>query len=372
MQRVGIVGGGQLGRMLIQAGIDLDLRIKVLDSAPDSPCAGIAHEFVLGSVREADVIERFAEGVRVLTIELEDVSVEGLERVAAKGIQVSPAPHIVALIQDKGRQRSWYAANGFPSPAYQLWNPGEPIQLPFPLIQKSLRGGYDGKGVQRVVAPAALWPVPSLLEAEVAIAKEISVIVARSFRGEMQAFPAVESVFHPEAHVVEYLQIPADIPAAVQEEAQQIAMDIAEALKVVGLLAVEFFYGTDGKLYVNEASPRPHNTGHVTVKACWVSQFEQHWRALLGLPLGVPYVHSYGGLVNILGPAGGHGHPRLVGLSTLLSIPGVSLHLYGKKRSSPFRKLGHVLVLAPSREELQARLRAVQQAFRIEVETENF
>lgn len=367
MIRVGIVGGGQLGRMLIQAGIDLDLRVKVLDSAPDSPCAGIAHEFVLGSVREAETIERFAEGVKVLTIELEEVSVEGLQRVAQRGIQVSPAPEIVGLIQDKGLQRKWYAEKGFPGPAFQLWEPSQPVRLPFPLIQKARRGGYDGRGVQRVHTAESLWALPSLLEAEVSLAKEISVIVARSLQGEIRAFPPVESVFHPEAHVVEYLRIPAELPPSILREAQTLAMDLAETLGIVGLLAVELFYSTDGKLYVNESAPRPHNTGHVTVKACWTSQFEQHWRALLGLPLGDTRTHSYGGLVNILGPAGQHGKATFPSLATLLRLPGVSVHLYGKKRSSPYRKLGHVLVLAEDPTELVQRIRAVQETLHVAV-----
>lgn len=370
MLRVGILGGGQLGRMLIQAAIDLDLKVKVLDSAPDSPCAGIAHEFVVGSVRDAQQVERFAANVRLLTLELEAVSVEGLRRAEAQGVRVSPAPSVLELLQDKGRQRSWYAQRGFPGPRFQLWQPGEPIQLSFPLIQKALQGGYDGRGVQRVTAPDALWPQPSLLESEVYIAKELSVIVARSLRGEIKVFPAVESVFHPTAHVVEYLRIPADIPPAVEQEAQSLAQELAEALQIVGLLAVELFYTTDGKLYINESAPRPHNTGHITVKACWTSQFEQHWRALLGLPLGETRVHTFGALINILGPAGQYGTARFPALHRWLQVPGTSLHLYGKARSTPFRKLGHLLLLAESPAQLQSRLEAIRSQLEVEVVSE--
>lgn len=370
MYRVGILGGGQLGRMLIQAAIDLDLKVYVLDSAPDSPCAGIAHRFVVGSVREADTVERFAGDVDLLTLELEEVSVEGLRRASAKGIQVAPAPDLVALLQDKGLQRQAYAKAGFPSPPFQLWEPGEPIQLEFPLIQKTRRGGYDGRGVQRVPSPDALWPVPSLLEAEVPIAKEISVIVARSRRGEIRAFPPVESVFHPKAHVVEYLRIPADLPPEAAQTAQALALDLAAHLEVVGLLAVELFYTTDGRFFLNESAPRPHNTGHVTVKACWTSQFEQHWRALLGLPLGDTRVHTPAGLVNLLGPEGQHGRVSFPTLPELLALPGTSVHLYGKRRSSPYRKLGHVLVLVEDPAELPDRIAAVRQRLQIEVQPE--
>lgn len=367
VRKAGIVGGGQLGRMLIQAGIDLDLHLRVLDSAPDSPCAGLAHEFVVGSVREAGMIERFAEGLDLLTVELEAVSVEGLRRAKAKGIPVYPDPEIVALIQDKGRQRSWYAAHGFPGPHFQIWRPGEPVSLSFPLIQKSLQGGYDGKGVHLVSSASELWQEASLLEEKISIQKEVSVIVARSLRGEIRAFPPVESVFHPEAHIVEYLRIPADLTPDAATRAQEIAIELAEALQVVGLLAVEFFYTTEGDWLINESAPRPHNTGHITTKACWTSQFEQHWRALLGLPLGDTRIHTYGGLVNILGPAGLHGIPTFPSLPALLNISGVSIHLYGKRRSSPFRKLGHLLILAESPDALHAKIQQVQALLRVEV-----
>ncbi|MCX8113263.1 MAG: ATP-grasp domain-containing protein [Bacteroidia bacterium] len=370
MQKVGIVGGGQLGRMLIQAGLDLDLRLRVLDSAPDSPCSGIAHEFVLGSVREADTIERFTEGLDLLTIELEAVSVEGLRRAQAKGITVHPEPAIVELIQDKGKQRAWYAAKGFPGPKFQIWSPGDPITLSFPLIQKSLKGGYDGKGVQVASSFGDLWQIPSLLEEKVSIQKEISIIAARSRSGAICTFPPVESVFHPHAHIVEYLRIPADLPPEAAIEGRQIVTELAESLGIVGLLAVELFYTVEGHWLVNEAAPRPHNTGHVTVKACWTSQFEQHWRAILGLPLGDTRLHTYGGLVNILGPAGLHGTPLFPFLPTILSIPGVSVHLYGKKRSSPFRKLGHILVLAETPELLSEKIHRIQSCLRVEIGTE--
>lgn len=367
MYRVGILGGGQLGRMLIQAAIDLDLKVHVLDSAPDSPCAGIAHRFVMGSVREADTVERFASEVELLTLELEEVSVEGMRRAAARGVQVAPAPDLVALLQDKGLQRQAYARAGFPSPPFQLWEPGQPVQLDFPLIQKTRRGGYDGRGVQQVSSPDALWPVPSLLEAEVPIAKEISVIVARSHRGEMRAFPPVESVFHPQAHVVEYLRIPADLPPEAVQTAQLLALELAAHLKIRGLLAVELFYTPEGRFFLNESAPRPHNTGHVTVKACWTSQFEQHWRAVLGLPLGETRLHTPAALVNILGPTGQHGVARFPSLAQLLSVPGVSVHLYGKKRSSPYRKLGHVILLVEDPAQLSRHLETVRAALQVEV-----
>ncbi|MCS6895335.1 MAG: 5-(carboxyamino)imidazole ribonucleotide synthase [Bacteroidia bacterium] len=367
MRKVGIVGGGQLGRMLIQAGIDLDLWLRVLDSAPDSPCSGIAHDFVVGSVREANMIEQFAEGLDLVTIELEDVSTEGLLRAHRKGVAVYPHPDVVALFQDKGTQRKWYAENGFPSPRFQLWAPGERVNLSFPLVQKAFRGGYDGRGVQVAKAESDLWTIPSLLEEKVEIHKEISVIAARSRRGEVRTFPPVESVFHPEAHIVEYLRLPADLPRPILQEAEYIAASIVEQLQMVGLLAVEFFYTTDGRWLVNEAAPRPHNTGHITTKACWTSQFEQHWRAILGLPLGETRFHTYGGLVNILGPAGLHGIPILPTLSAILGIQGVSVHLYGKKRTSPFRKLGHIIVLAESLQALLDKIQSVRQLLRVEV-----
>ncbi len=368
MLRVGIVGGGQLGRMLIQAGIDFALEIHVLDSSPDSPCNGLAHEFVVGSVREAEAIVRFARGLRLLTFELENISVEGLEAAEKEGIVVFPSPAVLRVIQDKGLQRQYYAQKGFPGPRFQLWAPGEAIHLSFPLIQKSRRGGYDGRGVQRVTAPEALWPIPSLLEEEVPILKEASVIVARSRRGELKAFPPIEAVFHPEAHLVTHLRLPADIEPKAQQEAQNIAMDMTEELGVVGLLAVEFFYTAEGKWLVNEAAPRPHNTGHITTRATWTSQFEQHWRALLGLPLGETHIHTPAALLNILGPPGQSGKPSYPNLSQLLSIPGLSIHLYGKKYTTPYRKLGHIILMAEDTPTLEARLKEAQNLLQVETE----
>jgi len=367
MLRVGIVGGGQLGRMLIQAGIDFALEVHVLDSSADSPCHGLAHEFVVGSVLEAEAIRRFARGLNLLTLELENISVEGLEGAREEGIAVFPQPEVVRLCQDKGLQRQYYAERGFPGPRFQLWAPGERIHLPFPLIQKSRRGGYDGRGIQRVPSPEALWPVPSLLEEEVPIAKEVSVIVARARHGEIKAFPPIEAVFHPTAHLVTHLRLPADIDPQAQKEAQEIAMDLAESLQIVGLLAVEFFYTTAGKWLINESAPRPHNTGHITTRATWTSQFEQHWRALLGLPLGETQMHTPAALLNILGPPGQTGKPSYPTLSQLLAIPGLSIHLYGKKRSTPYRKLGHIIILSEDIPTLQARLNEAQALLHIAV-----
>lgn len=368
MQKVGILGGGQLGRMLIQAGIDLALHIRVLDSSPDSPCSGLAHEFVLGSVREPGEIVRFAQGLDLLTLELEAVSTEGLAAVARQGIPVYPQPTIVALMQDKGRQRQYYAEKGFPSPKFALWAPGEPVPLSFPLVQKSRQGGYDGRGVQICPSPEALWPIPSLLEEKVDISHEVSVIVARSRQGQIRAFPPIEAVFHPEAHLVDYLRLPASLPKIVLKEAITIAKDLAENLQIIGLLAVEFLYTTDGRWLINESAPRPHNTGHITTRATWTSQFEQHWRALLGLPLGETRIHTPAALINILGPRGREGRPSYPTLPQLLALPGVYVHLYGKSRSTPFRKLGHLIVLAPDLATLSKRLQAAKNLLQVTVQ----
>jgi len=370
MLRVGIVGGGQLGRMLIQAGIDFALEVHVLDSSPESPCNGLAHEFVVGSVLDPETIARFAKGVEILTLELENISVQGLEMAQEEGVAVFPPPEVVKLIQDKGLQRQYYAERGFPSPRFQLWAPGEAIHLSFPLIQKSRRGGYDGRGVQRVSAPEALWPIPSLLEEEVSIAKEVSVIVARSRRGEVKAFPPIEAVFHPEAHLVTHLRLPAALEPQAQKNAQEIAIALAEDLGVVGLLAVELFYTTAGEWLINESAPRPHNTGHITTRSTWTSQFEQHWRALLGLPLGETHLHTPAALLNILGPPGQTGKPSLPTLPQLLAIPGLSVHLYGKKRSTPYRKLGHIILLANDLPSLEARLKEAQALLQVEVQAD--
>jgi 5-(carboxyamino)imidazole ribonucleotide synthase len=364
--KLGLLGGGQLGRMLLQAAIDLDLHVKVLDPDSQAPCALLAPEFVCGSFRDYDTVMAFGQDCAVLTIEIEDVNLEALEALEAQGKRVFPQPRVLRVIQDKRTQKQFYQENDIPTSAFVLTDNRAAVaqQADFlPAFQKLGRGGYDGRGVQRLDTPADIekaFDAPSLLEKTVFFEKEIAVIVARAADGSMQTFPTVEMVFHPVHHLVEYLLAPARIDLSLSEQAQQIARQVAQRLDIVGLLAVEMFVTPKGEILVNEVAPRPHNSGHHTLKANDVSQFEQHLRAVLGLPLGPTQSHSQAVMLNILGAEGHQGEAHYEGLSDVLAVAGVFPFLYGKKTTKPFRKMGHVTIVDNDYERLLAKVQQVQ------------
>ncbi|MDB5263908.1 MAG: 5-(carboxyamino)imidazole ribonucleotide synthase [Adhaeribacter sp.] len=352
--RLGILGGGQLGRMLLQAGIDLNLYTLILDPDADAPCKSLCHEFYHGSFADFDTVYNFGKKCDVLTIEIEHVNVEALFRLEAEGVRVYPNPGAIQIIQDKGLQKEFYRQHQIPTADYRLVaDKAEVAQhLDFlPVFQKLRRFGYDGRGVIRLTAAddiAKGFDEPSVLEKLVDFEKEIAVIAARNARGEVSCFPAVELSFHPEHNLVDYLFAPAAITAKLEKAAQTLATQVIEAFDMVGLLAVEMFLTRDGKLLVNEVAPRPHNSGHHTYKANHTSQFEQHLRAILNLPLGNPALHSAAVMLNLLGEAGYSGEAQYEGADAALAQPGVTIHLYGKKYTRPFRKMGHLTITAPT------------------------
>lgn len=352
--RLGILGGGQLGRMLLQAGIDLNLYTLILDPDADAPCKSLCHEFYHGSFADFDTVYDFGKKCDVLTIEIEHVNVAALFRLEAEGVRVYPNPVAIQIIQDKGLQKEFYRQHQIPTADYRLVaDKAEVAQhLDFlPVFQKLRRFGYDGRGVIRLTATddiAKGFDEPSVLEKLVDFEKEIAVIAARNARGEVSCFPAVELSFHPEHNLVDYLFAPAAITAELEKAAQTLAIQVIEAFDMVGLLAVEMFLTRDGNLLVNEVAPRPHNSGHHTYKANHTSQFEQHLRAILNLPLGNPALHSAAVMLNLLGEAGYSGEAQYEGADAALAQPGVTIHLYGKKYTRPFRKMGHLTITAPT------------------------
>ena len=349
--RIGILGGGQLGRMMIQAGMNFNLHISVLDPDKDAPCKSIADVFQTGSLADFNTIYEFGKNADVLTIEIEHVNVEALEILEREGVKVFPQPQIIKTIQDKGLQKLFYQEQGIPTSAFHLIESKADLSrhaafLPF--FQKLRKGGYDGKGVQRIASQADFskaFDAPSVLEMQVDIEKELSVIVARNERGEVKTYPAVELDFHPEANLVEYLFSPAEISSSIEKEAERIATSVAEKLQIAGLLAVEMFLTKEGKILVNEIAPRVHNSGHQTIEANVTSQFEQHLRAILNLPLGSTAIKLPSVMVNLLGEPGYDGLAKYEGLNEVLKTDGVSVHLYGKKFTRPFRKMGHVTIV---------------------------
>jgi 5-(carboxyamino)imidazole ribonucleotide synthase len=349
---LGILGGGQLGKMLLQDLSRMDIRTAVLDPSSFSPCKGRAEVFEVGDLKDYEAVYRFGKLVDVLTIEIEHVNVKALTQLELEGTLVYPKPSTLRIIQDKRLQKQFYAQYDIPtSPFFTYETKAELLgrDLAFPCVQKSALAGYDGKGVSilRSVADVeALEEGAGLIEEFVGDIREISIIVARRPSGQMIAYPAVEMEFHPTANLVEFLFSPSSLSPELEAEAQQIAFRVAEGLDLVGLLAVEMFVTAAGKLLVNESAPRPHNSGHHTIESNYTSQYEQHIRAILDLPLCSTTPRSAAVMVNLLGEPGEIGYVEYQGIADVLAVEGVYVHIYGKKQTRPFRKMGHVTIIA--------------------------
>ncbi|HQQ82513.1 MAG: 5-(carboxyamino)imidazole ribonucleotide synthase [Cyclobacteriaceae bacterium] len=348
--RIGMLGGGQLGRMLIQHGLSWNLPVSVLDPDPQAPCSQLAL-FTVGKLTDYETVMQFGANCDLITVEIENVSTRALAALEKSGKHVFPQPHLLELIQDKSRQKQFYKDHQIPTADFVLTtNRADVSQYQdwLPVVHKLSREGYDGRGVQIIRTVQDLpraFDAPGVLEKLIPFEKEISVIVARNHRGEVASFPAVEMVFHPEANLVEYLFAPAAISNAIATEADALARRVIDTLGLVGLLAVEMFVTREGKVLVNEVAPRPHNSGHHTIEANRTSQYEQHWRAILNLQLGDTKASSAAAMVNLLGEDGYSGVARYEGLEQVLAMPGVYVHLYGKTVTKPFRKMGHVTIV---------------------------
>ena len=348
--KIGILGGGQLGRMLLQKAIDLDLHISVLDPDEDAPCRQICKEFFHGSFTDYDAVYNFGKQFNLITIEIENVNVEALERLEKEGVKVHPSSAVIKTVQDKGLQKEFYKKNNFPTADFVLIKNRAEISEHaslLPMMHKSRKGGYDGKGVFVLKKSADIVnapDVPAVLEHLIDFEKEISVIVARNENGEVRSFPVVDMSFNQEANLVEYLYSPSSVTPQLENEATNLALKIAESLSLVGILAVEMFVTKDGKLLINEIAPRPHNSGHQTIEGNITSQYEQMLRAITNLPLGETTITKPAVMVNILGEKGFEGKAIYSGLEEVLKKDGVHIHLYGKKLTKPFRKMGHVTV----------------------------
>ncbi len=368
--KIGIIGGGQLGRMLIQSGIDLNLNFSVLDPDPQAPCHQLA-PFTCGKLTDYQTVWNFGQGCDMLTIEIENVNTKALADLEKAGKKVFPQPSIIELIQDKRKQKQFFKDNNIPTADFLLVENKEDIlshQSYLPAVNKLGREGYDGRGVQVLRNKEDLsksFDAPGLLEKLIDFEKEIAVIVSRNEAGEIATFPAVEMVFHPEANLVEYLFSPAQLNEDVAQRAKEIAIQVIQSLGLVGLLAVEMFVTKDGQVLVNEVAPRPHNSGHQTIEANVTSQYEQHLRAILGLPPGDTSCTAPSAMVNILGEEGFTGLACYEGLNEVLSLSGVYVHLYGKKQTKPFRKMGHVTLVDPDLENLKKKANFVKQTLKV-------
>lgn len=369
--KIGVLGGGQLGRMMIQSAINYNLDISILDPDPNAPCAHLVENFQVGKLTDEKLVYDWGKQFDLITIEIENVSVAALKRLTKEGVTVYPQPEVIKLIQDKRKQKTFYKANRIPTAEFVLTDNKEEVKANvqmLPAVNKLGKEGYDGRGVQILKKEKDLdraFESPSLLESLVDFEKEISVIVARNEKGEVSCFPVVELSYHPEHNLVEFLFAPADISAEIEQSAYELAEDVIKKLNMVGLLAVEMFLTKDGKLLVNEVAPRTHNSGHQTIEANYTSQFEQHLRAILNMPLGAVDAIVPAAMVNLLGEDGFAGDALYEGLSDCMEMKGVYVHLYGKKLTKPFRKMGHVTITDSDLESLKVKARKVKNTLKV-------
>lgn len=369
--KVGVLGGGQLGRMLMQEAVNYDIKLCMMDKDPSAPCSRFSHEFTNNDILDYEAVLEFGKDKDVITVEIENVNIEAYEELERQGKKVFPQPSVLKTVRDKGVQKNFFKENNLPTPPYYLVENKAEIskyEQEFPFMQKMRVGGYDGRGVQALKTPSDLdkaFDAPSVLEKFVDFEKEISVIVARNENGEISHFPVVECQFNPEVNLVEFLFSPAQISEAIEEDAISIARRTIEALGMVGLLAVEMFVTKDGRVLINEIAPRPHNSGHHTIECNVTSQYEQHLRAILNLPLGSTKMLRPGVMVNLLGEPGYEGNVKYEGLEDAMKIPGVKAHIYGKAQTKPYRKMGHVTATAPLLQEAVDKARKVQEIVKV-------
>jgi len=369
--KIGVLGGGQLGRMMIQSAINYNLDISILDPDPNAPCAQLVENFEVGKLTDEEKVYEWGKQFDVITIEIENVSVEALKRLAKEDIEVFPQPEIIELIQDKRKQKTFYKANRIPTADFVLTANKEEVKSHLgmlPAVNKLGKEGYDGRGVQILRDEKDLsmaFDKPGLLENLVDFEKELSVVVARNVDGEVSCFPVVELSYHPEQNLVEFLFAPATINNEVEKDAYALAKDVIQKLDMVGLLAVEMFLTKEGDLLVNEVAPRTHNSGHHTIEANLTSQFEQHLRSILNMPLGATDLVTPAAMVNLLGEDNYTGEARYEGMRECMALKGVYIHLYGKKLTKPFRKMGHVTITDNDIDSLKRKARKVKETLKV-------
>lgn len=369
--KLGILGGGQLGRMLIQEAINYNLTTLILDPDTDAPCKHLANYFECGSITDFDTVYNFGKKADIITIEIEKVNIEALEQLEKEGKLVYPQSRVIRLIQDKGVQKQFFKENNIPTAPFQLVNTKEDMRnshIPFPYMLKQRKDGYDGKGVMKINNLADIdnaFDAPCLIEELVDFEKEIAVIVSRNPNGDMKTFPMVEMEFNAEANLVEFLISPSTYPEAIQERAEIIAKNIATSLNITGLLAVEMFVTRSGEILVNELAPRPHNSGHQTIEGNYVSQFNQHLRAIFNLPLGDTRATNNAVMINLLGEKNHNGVAKYKGLEKVMAIEGVYVHLYGKKYTKPFRKMGHITIVDQNREKAIEKANYIKETLKV-------
>jgi len=358
MLKAGILGGGQLGRMLLQSAANYPVETFVLENDPDCPAAHLCHHFTLGDIRNFDAVYAFGRGLDALTIEIESVNLEALEKLEAEGVRVYPTPSALRIIKNKIRQKEYYQSVGVPTAAFVVTN--NLVELNnhesfLPAVHKIGEGGYDGRGVQIISNPAELskgFDAPSVLEKLIPIRKEIAQIVAVTNDQHYAFFPPVDMVFNPHLNLLDYQLSPADIPEEARWKVEAISLSVVRGLNSAGVFAVELFIDQQGEIFVNETAPRVHNSGHHTIEANFSSQFDMLWRVILNYPAGNTKQILPAAIVNLVGEAGYSGTAAYQGLEEVLQMDNAFVHIYGKKETRPGRKMGHVTILGKSAADL--------------------
>lgn len=373
--KLGILGGGQLGRMLVQTGKEWNLDCYVLDESIEFPAGNIGANFTEGNFKSYQDVYNFGKQLDVLTVEIEHVNIEALFQLQSEGVKIHPRPEALEIIKDKGLQKQFYAQHQFPTADFRLFENRESVlealknkELSIPFVQKSRLAGYDGKGVMLIKTDDdlnELMDCPCVIESAVEIDTEIAVIAARNEDGQIVCFPAVDMYFHPVANLVEIVTYPSETTNSIQAQAHKIAEDLIHQLNICGLLAVEFFVSKTGELLINEVAPRPHNSGHLTMEGCITSQFQQHIRGICNLALGSTVYHSPTVMMNLLGHEGFTGKTKYVNMEECLAVKGAYLHLYGKKSTKAFRKMGHVNVIDSSVEKALKKAISIKETLKI-------
>ena len=373
--KVGILGGGQLGKMMLSETRKFDVQTLILDPSAEAPAQFGAHQFFQGDLMDFQTVYDFGKKVNVLTIEIENVNIDALAQLEQEGLAVYPSAKTLQLIQNKGVQKDFYKNNQIPTSAYQrfenlelLVKAVEKNEISLPFVWKAAQFGYDGNGVKIIRKIDDLQFLPNqecIAEALVPFKNELAVIVVRSSKGEVTTYPVVEMEFHPEANQVEYVICPARIEPAIAENARKIALHLSEKMGHVGVLAVEMFQTFDDEILVNEVAPRPHNSGHYSIEGSFTSQFENHIRAILGLPLGNTDSKLPAVMVNLVGAEGFSGNVVYENIDKILTMKGVTPHIYGKRQTRPFRKMGHVTIVNENMTEARAIAEDVKKTIRV-------
>ena len=373
--KLGILGGGQLGKMLLYNTRKFDIHSSVLDPSGEAPSKIACDVFVMGDLMDFETVYSFAKDLDTLTIEIENVNVEALKALEEKGVKVYPTSKTLAVIQNKALQKQFYIEHELPTAAFKTYQNLKTLEKAIgsglqstPFVWKSSRFGYDGNGVKIIHNSADLSELPNgecIAEALIPFKNELAVIVARNPSGSIKSYPVVEMEFHPEANQVEYVLCPARISNAISKKATDVALKVAAAFEHVGLLAVEMFLTQDEDILINEVAPRPHNSGHQTIEANYTNQFEQHLRAVLNLPLGSTKNKVSGVMVNLVGAEGHHGAAVYKNIENIMEFEGVTPHIYGKKQTRPFRKMGHVTIVNPNIEKAREIAQKVKESIKV-------